>query len=100
MQQPLTVTTRPDWVKRLNEEGRYMDSRGVVPLDEDSLIASAVRATGLRDFGDDDWREPLRILLGCLEKEADLNLLGRLRMRAEILLMLEGRLRVEDTYKQ
>ena len=44
---------RPDWVRRINEEGRVFDARAVVPLDEDSLLAHAIRNTGLDDFGDD-----------------------------------------------
>ena len=47
-----------EWVSRLNEEGRCMDIRGVVPLAPDSLINSAIRHTGYSDLGVDDWREP------------------------------------------
>jgi hypothetical protein len=91
---------RPDWVSRVNAEGACMNLPGVVPLDEDSLLASAIQATGLADFGRDDWREPFRVLLRALDAEAELNLIGRLRMRQELLLLLEARLRIEDTYKR
>jgi len=91
---------RPEWVQRINEEGECMNIRGVVPLDEDSLINSAMTATGLSDFGTDEWREPLRRFVTALDEEADLNLMGRIRTRSEILQLLEARLQIEDTYKQ
>jgi hypothetical protein len=91
---------RPEWVQRINEEGYCMDISGVVPLDEDSLIASAVRSTGLSDFGADDWREPFQVLVRSMEEDAALNLMGRLRTRSEILQLLEARLQIEDTYKR
>jgi hypothetical protein len=71
-----------------------------VPLDEDSLLCAAMDATGLSDFGADDWREPFRVLIKALEEEAALNLLGRIRTRSEILQLLCARLQVEDTYKR
>lgn len=95
-----TPPPRPEWVARLNEEGRCMDIAGVVPIDEDSLLRSAMRSTGLSDFGADDWREPFRVLIKSINDEAELNLLGRLRTRSELLQLLEARLQIEDTYKR
>lgn len=91
---------RPEWVQRINEEGECMNIRGVVPLDEESLLNAAMQATGLSDFGADDWREPFRVFIKALEEEAQLNLLGRIRTRSEILQLLEARLQIEDTYKK
>ncbi len=91
---------RPEWVQRINEEGYGMNINGVVPLDERSLLDAAMRSTGLSDFGADDWREPFRVLIKALEEEAELTLMGRLMTRSEILMLLEGRLRIEDTYKR
>jgi hypothetical protein len=91
---------RPDWVRRLNEEGRCLDIKAVVPLDEGSLIASAMKNTGLSDFGGEDWREPFRVFINALDEEADLNLMGRLMTRSDILMHLEARLRVEQAYKE
>ena len=48
---------RPDWVQKVNEEGYCMNISSVVPLDAKSLLESAMRTTGLSDFGADDWRE-------------------------------------------
>jgi hypothetical protein len=77
-----------------------MDIRAVVPLDQESLLRSAMESTGLSDFGADDWREPFGVFIRALEEEAALNLLGRIRTRSEILQLLCARLQVEDTYKR
>ena len=95
-----TPRLRPAWVSRINEEGRVFDSRSVVPLDEASLLDHAVRNTGLEDFGEDDWREPFGILLRSIDEEADLNLMGRLTTRSDLLVHLEGRLQIIDWYKR
>ncbi len=89
---------RPEWVQRINEEGCCMEAEQVVPLDEASLLNSAMESTGLSDFGADDWREPFRVFLKSLNEEAQLNLMGRIRTRSEILQLLEARLQIEETY--
>ena len=38
----------------------------------DDLHAAATRATGLTDFGGDDYLEPLRVLLDSYAREANL----------------------------
>ena len=47
----------------MNTEGSYFNLAAVVPLDERSLVDHAIKATGLKDFGDDQWREPFAVLL-------------------------------------
>ena len=91
---------RPDWVNKINQEGTYMDIKSVVPLDENSLIATAKANTGLDDFGDDDWYEPFQILTKSFDSDSELNLMGRLMTRADLLCALESRLQVEDTFKR
>ena len=91
---------RPDWVARLNEEGRHLDSAGIVPLDPESLIRTAVANTGLSDFGADDWRAPFEALLQAYDREANLTLTGRIMTRSDLLMFLEGRLRLEDLYRR
>lgn len=91
---------RPEWVRGANAMGRAIDSRHVVPLDERSLLDAAMANTGLSDFGEDDWREPFRILLDDLERHAALHLVGRLMTRSDLLVHLEGRLRVIDWCKR
>ena len=94
---------RPDWVERVNSEGRHLDLDAVVPLDENSLLSAARANTGLDDFGSgewDGWYEPFQVLVKALNEESRLTLTGRLLTRTDMLLALEGRLRVEDTYKR
>jgi len=90
---------RPEWLERFNAEAACMNPRGVVPLQPDELIETAMRETGLSDFGDDDWREPFRILCDSLEADGELNFWGRIRVRSEMLLLLRNRLEIEQTYK-
>ncbi|MBN7795918.1 sulfotransferase family protein [Parahaliea mediterranea] len=90
----------PDWLRRMNAEGACFDLPGVVPLDENSLLRCAREATGLADFGDDVWREPFQVLLKALEAEAGLTLMGRLMARSDILLWLQNRLRIVDTFRR
>lgn len=95
-----TPAPRPDWVARINEEGSYMDIKSVVPLDENSLLAEAKANTGLTDFGDDDWYEPFQVLIKAFDEESELNLMGRMMTRSDLLIYLQARLQVEDTYKR
>ncbi|MFN2537769.1 MAG: sulfotransferase [Mycobacteriales bacterium] len=95
-----TPPERPEWVRRVNAEGTHLDLRAVVPLDENSLLAAAKANTGLEDFGADDWAEPFQVLARSLDEESELNLMGRLMVRADMLMFLEGRLQIEDTYKR
>lgn len=94
-----TPPPRPDWVIRALAEGECLDLRAVVPLDEDSLLTHARRNTGLDDFGADDWVEPFKVYIKSLDEEADLHLLGRLMARAQILNLLESRLRIENEFR-
>ncbi len=71
----------------------------LVRLDE-QLLDRAAKNTGLSDFGDEAFREPLRILLSSFENEAALTLLGRLIARTDTLRTLENRLRHVDTLKR
>ena len=91
---------RPEWLKRMNAEGACMDIRGIVPLEPESLIKSATHNTGHADFGVDDWRRPFEVLCKSFDEDADLNLMGRIKVRSELLLLLENRLNIEATYQR
>ncbi len=95
-----TPPPHPEWLSAMNREGSYLDLPAVVPLDEESLLQHARRATGLDDFGDDLWREPFAVLVKSLEEEAQLTLMGRLMARSDIILWLSTRLQVTDTLKK
>jgi hypothetical protein len=76
----------------VNALGATMDMRGVIPLDEHSLLDAARRNTGLDDFGDTEWLPHFRRLLQAMEEEARLNFFGRVLTRSDLLVYLEGRL--------
>jgi hypothetical protein len=60
------------------------------------LLAEAQRAAGSADFGDEAFREPLKVLLASLREEAPLSAVGIAMLRARILESLTTRLRSED----
>ena len=65
-------------------------------LDADALVEEAREKAGLRDFGDESFREPLGVLLDSLEREANLNDVGRGTQHARIVDSLSTRLMTED----
>ena len=69
-------------------------------LDVESILAEARDKTGLDDFGDDSFREPMERLLRSLEEEAALSPTGRAMQRARVVGLLVNRLRAEDHFKR
>ena len=65
-------------------------------LDEASLLAEARQRTGLAEFGDGSFREPLAKLLDAIEHEARLTPAGRAGQRARIVGLLAARLQRQD----
>jgi hypothetical protein len=71
----------------------------------DELVAGAVEATGLTDFGDDAlfggdlWRDALRILLASLRDEARLSELGQAIVAGEMTSYLTTRLRIVEYHR-
>ena len=94
-------TARPLGLRLLNGAGAGLRRLGLplFPLDADSLVAKACRRTGLDDFGDDTFRDPLRRLCASFEQEAHLTPLGRLIERGECGRLLANRLRMVDVCK-
>lgn len=97
-----TPPERNPWVEKLIAYGRGLgdDGRSIVSLHADDVLEAASQATGLTDFGDEWFRDPLGRLCIALEEEAELHLAGRLRARAEIQLILQNRLRLVDLWKK
>jgi hypothetical protein len=96
----LLPPSKPIAIRALNAAGGALRALGLplVRLDEASLLAEASRKTGLADFGDARFREPLRLLLDSLEHEAHLTTLGRVIARRDVLRLLENRLRMESVH--
>lgn len=61
-------------------------------LDDEQLIEQAQRETGLSDFGDPWFRQPLRRLASALREEAQLNPLGRFAAHGQLAKLLRERL--------
>jgi hypothetical protein len=89
-------------VRLLNLAGRGANAIGVQPvnLGLEKLLQTACNNTGFSDFGEDDFRKPLALLLNDLEKEANLTLLGRIMAKSDLVHTLENRLGFVELFKQ
>lgn len=68
-------------------------------LDEQSILDEARAIAELREFGDESFREPLRVLLDALDREAGLLDFGRAAQRSRIVDLLVNRLRAEEQFR-
>lgn len=66
-------------------------------FDEGALLSAARAIDGLEDFGDEAFREPLRVLLASFA-EAPLNALGTSILRGSVVRSLANRLRIEHWF--
>jgi len=66
------------------------------PLDADELIGIARRRTGLSDFGNTAFIEPLTRLLNACSAESALSLVGRSATRWDIVRFLTNLLQIQD----
>jgi hypothetical protein len=89
-------------VRLMNLAGRGANAIGLHPVDLslDKLLQTAMDNTGLSDFGENDFRQPLALLLDGLEKEARLSLLGRIIAKGDLVRTLENRLGMVELFKQ
>jgi len=89
-------------VRLMNLAGEGASWIGLQPikLSVESLLEKAMANARLTDFGGDEFRRPLALLIDSLEKEANLSLLGRLIARGDLLRTLENRLRMVDLFRR
>ncbi len=66
------------------------------PLRGEELMQLAATRTGLTDFGDRSFEEPLEVLLRDYESAAELSLFGRMAARWDVLRFLTNLLRLRD----
>jgi hypothetical protein len=71
---------------------------GAVSLEENDLIARARKETGLREFGDESFLEPMRHVLYGLQYESKTNPMGDFFARANIVRLLKNRLLANDLF--
>lgn len=74
------------------------DAMPEVRFEEDFVLDEARRRAALDDFGDEDFREPMRRLLTSLEDEAQLNAVGRVTMFERVVGSLVVRLSAQDYF--
>ncbi|MEZ5179578.1 MAG: sulfotransferase [Acidimicrobiales bacterium] len=67
-----------------------------VDLSPDALVASAVRRTGLDDFGDPTLLDRLALQVAAVDGDAGLSGIGRYLVRRRLVGLLAARLRFED----
>jgi hypothetical protein len=91
---PTAELARPLGLRLFNRAGHALRHAGlpVAELDAPALFDRARRLTGLSDFGDPFFREPLRVLLDAFETEAALTPLGRVIARTDVVRLLQNRL--------
>ncbi len=92
---------RPAPVRLLNALGRGVDRLRANPgLDVEAMLVRARRRTGLSDYGDAWFVEPLRVLVDSINGEACLTPVGRWIQRQRIEAALATRLRLEDLLRR
>ena len=88
---------RPWPVRALNALGRLRSDRG---LDVETMLARARSRTGLSDYGDGWFLEPLQVLVDSINAEARLTPVGRRIQRQRLTTALANRLRMEDLLRR
>ena len=94
--------TRPTLpVRLLNGCGALLDKSPILrtPLRSVDLIETAKRRCGLDDFGGGDFFEGISRLLDSCQREAQLNLIGRIVLRADLIRILCSRLFIQRDRK-
>ncbi len=88
---------RPLPLKIANKIVYALDRVGgrTMALDEEKLIREACQKTGLSDFGDESFREPLKILCEHSRTGKPMTMLGRKMMHDELLNRLMNKLKIQ-----
>lgn len=88
---------RPFALRVFNAAWRGTYSLGTeLKLTKDKLIQAARKQTGLKDFGsEEDWEEPLEVLLRSINEEARLHPFGRMITKIRLSGLLANRLRAQ-----
>lgn len=96
-----TKPFRPLPIAAFNSAGKVLEKFGALPqLSVTKLVNAARRKTGLNDFGDEWFLQPLSVLVDAINNEAHLTPLGKLIQKSRLESALCIRLRVQDLLKQ
>lgn len=91
---------RPLPISLFNKAGQVAERLGWLPdLKVEQLIENAQRKTGLTDFGEEWFRAPLAVLVASINREAQLNPLGKFIQKSRLESALAIRLRVQALLK-
>ncbi|NNC38675.1 MAG: sulfotransferase [Acidimicrobiales bacterium] len=71
-----------------------------VNLDKESILTSAKEATGLSDFGGDDFHEPLEVLINDYVSDDGLSGVGRQQMFKDLVRCASNHLIIQDRIKK
>ncbi len=93
---------RPAWIRAVNAVGAGGRRVGLTwpRISPESLLADARRQTGLSDFGDDSFREGLKVLVDAFNARDAANSFGRFVFRKYCTGLLINRLKIQDTLKR
>lgn len=91
---------RPLPIALLNKIGGVAEKVGFFgDISVESLVANAKKKSGLSDFGDEWFMEPLGVLVDAINKEAHLTPFGKLVQKGRLEAALITRLRIQDLLK-
>jgi hypothetical protein len=90
-------TRQPLWVKLVNAGGAGLKQVGIrwPRLDPDAMMADACRRSGLTDFGDECFREPLGVLVESFNAGDTAHAFGRIFFREYVTGLLVNRLKIQ-----
>lgn len=92
---------RPLPIALFNRMGKVAQRMGAIPpLKVESLVKNARRKTGLTDFGDEWFMQPLSVLVNALNQEARLTPLGYLIQKSRLESALVTRLRAQQLLQE
>ena len=102
MHRPTTFeeTRSPLPVRALNRCGVLLEKIRSTSLRPEELTEAAKRHTGLDDFGGGEFFEPLSRLVESCQREARLNVIGRIALRSDLLSTLCNRLLMRRDQQQ
>jgi hypothetical protein len=103
LREPIVRTTveqtrTPISIRVLNKCGAAFEKIGVGAklLSAAAFIETARRRCGLEDFGNGEFFEPLSRLLESCQREARLNVIGKIALRCDVLQILSSRLAMQQ----
>lgn len=93
---------RPFAIAVANRVGRLLSGVGIGgrPITVGGVLSDARRRTGLRDFGDEAFLEPLEVLVGSINQEAVLNPVGHMIIRGRIVGILANKLVAQHAFQR